>query len=84
MKNVIIAGSGNAALCAGIADLEAGAHVLILEKADEALSGGNTKYTAGAMRFCPHVRHRMRAQRTTGYDSSHLRVIPFQTRPSGP
>ena len=51
MKTIIIAGSGNAALCAGIAALEAGAKVLMLEKADQALAGGNTKYTAGAMRF---------------------------------
>ncbi len=51
MKRVIIAGSGNAALSAGIAALEQGASVLMLEKADEAMSGGNTKYTAGAMRF---------------------------------
>ncbi|MEL6550306.1 MAG: FAD-dependent tricarballylate dehydrogenase TcuA [Pseudomonadota bacterium] len=50
-KKVVIVGSGNAALCAGIAALEAGANVLMLEKADEALAGGNTKYTAGAMRF---------------------------------
>ena len=51
MKRVIIAGSGNAALSAGIAALEQGASVLMLEKADEEMSGGNTKYTAGAMRF---------------------------------
>ncbi|MBY5935169.1 FAD-dependent tricarballylate dehydrogenase TcuA [Tateyamaria omphalii] len=51
MTHIIIAGSGNAALCAGIAALEKGATVLMLEKADEALAGGNTKYTAGAMRF---------------------------------
>ena len=50
-KSVIVVGSGNAALCAAIAALESGAQVLILEKADEALAGGNTKYTAGAMRF---------------------------------
>ncbi len=50
-KQVIVVGSGNAALCAGIAALEAGARVLMLEKADEALAGGNTIYTAGAMRF---------------------------------
>ena len=50
-KKVIVVGSGNAALCAGIAALEKGAEVLMLEKADEALAGGNTKYTAGAMRF---------------------------------
>ena len=51
MAKVIVVGSGNAALCAGIAALERGADVLMLEKGDEALAGGNTKYTAGAMRF---------------------------------
>ncbi|WP_375279762.1 FAD-dependent tricarballylate dehydrogenase TcuA [Pseudooctadecabacter sp.] len=50
-KQIIIVGSGNAAMCAGIAALEAGARVLMLEKADQELAGGNTKYTAGAMRF---------------------------------
>ena len=50
-KKIIIVGSGNAALTAGIAALEKGAGVLILEKGDKELAGGNTKYTAGAMRF---------------------------------
>ncbi|MEL6953035.1 MAG: FAD-dependent tricarballylate dehydrogenase TcuA [Pseudomonadota bacterium] len=50
-KTVIVVGSGNAALCAGIAALEGGAKVTMLEKAGEDLAGGNTKYTAGAMRF---------------------------------
>ena len=50
-KKVIIVGSGNAALCAGIAALEKGADVTIYEKADIKMAGGNTKYTAGAMRF---------------------------------
>jgi tricarballylate dehydrogenase len=50
-KSVIVVGTGNAALCAALAALETGAQVTLLEKADEALSGGNTKYTAGAMRF---------------------------------
>ena len=50
-KSVIVVGTGNAALCAAIAALEKGAYVTMLEKADEALAGGNTKYTAGAMRF---------------------------------
>jgi tricarballylate dehydrogenase len=50
-KTVIVVGSGNAAMCAGIAALESGAQVLMLEKAGPALAGGNTKYTAGAMRF---------------------------------
>ena len=48
---VIIIGSGNAALCAGISALENGASVLIVEKADEKEWGGNSRYTAGAMRF---------------------------------
>ena len=50
-KTVIIVGSGNAALSAGIAALEKGGDVTIYEKADKKLAGGNTKYTAGAMRF---------------------------------
>lgn len=50
-KSVIVVGTGNAALCAALAALENGAQVTLLEKADQALAGGNTKYTAGAMRF---------------------------------
>ena len=50
-KTVLVVGSGNAALCAGIAALEAGAQVTMLEKGGPDLAGGNTKYTAGAMRF---------------------------------
>ena len=46
-RSVIVVGTGNAALCAAIAALEKGAEVLLLEKADEALAGGNTKYTGG-------------------------------------
>ena len=50
-NKVVIVGSGNAALSAGIASLEKGSNVTIYEKADKKMSGGNTKYTAGAMRF---------------------------------
>ena len=50
-KKIIVVGSGNAAFCAALAALEKGASVLMLEKADPELAGGNTRYTAGAMRF---------------------------------
>jgi len=50
-NKIIVVGSGNAALCAAIAALENGAAVTILEKTNEHLAGGNSKYTAGAMRF---------------------------------
>ncbi len=49
--DVIVVGSGNAGLCAGISACETGARVLMIEKAAKDLAGGNTKYTAGAMRF---------------------------------
>ena len=50
-RHVVIIGSGNAALCAGLAALDAGADATILEKADAREAGGNSRYTAGAMRF---------------------------------
>lgn len=50
-KKIIIIGSGSAALCAGIASLEKGISVVIIEKANQQEFGGNSRYTAGAMRF---------------------------------
>jgi tricarballylate dehydrogenase len=50
-NHVIVIGSGNAAMCAAIAALEKGASVLMLEKANLKEFGGNSRYTAGAMRF---------------------------------
>ncbi|MEM9853930.1 MAG: FAD-dependent tricarballylate dehydrogenase TcuA [Pseudomonadota bacterium] len=68
-KEIIVVGSGNAAMSAGISALESGADVVMLEKADEALAGGNTKYTAGAMRFA--------------YDASD-ELIPLLSNPADP
>ena len=43
-------GGGNAALCAAISAAANGARVTLLERAPEALAGGNSRFTAGAMR----------------------------------
>ncbi len=49
--DVVIVGAGNAALCAALSARENGASVLILECAPEDQSGGNSRFTAGAIRF---------------------------------
>src|SRR5262245_41856329 len=43
--DVLVAGGGNAALCAAIAARRAGASVLVLEAADKFWRGGNTRHT---------------------------------------
>jgi tricarballylate dehydrogenase len=43
--DVVVAGGGNAALCAAIAARRAGASVLVLEAADKFYRGGNTRHT---------------------------------------
>ena len=49
--DVIVIGAGNAALCAALSAVENGARVLVLEKAPEALRGGNSYFTGGGFRF---------------------------------
>jgi tricarballylate dehydrogenase len=48
--DVIVVGAGNAAFCAALAAAEAGKKVLVLERAPEEVSGGNSRFTAGLMR----------------------------------
>lgn len=48
--DVVVIGAGNAALCAALSASEQGAKVMVLECAPEEERGGNSRYTAGAMR----------------------------------
>ena len=48
--DVLVIGGGNAAFCAALAARESGASVLVLERAPEDEAGGNSRFTAGAMR----------------------------------
>ncbi len=51
MYDVVVAGAGNAALCAALSARENGAKVLVLERAPESEKGGNSYFTAGGFRF---------------------------------
>ena len=50
MADVIVVGGGNAAFAAAVSAAQAGARVILLERAPKAEAGGNTAFTAGAMR----------------------------------
>ena len=49
-SDVVVVGAGNAAFCAALAAAEHGVSVLVLERAPERESGGNSRFTAGAIR----------------------------------
>jgi tricarballylate dehydrogenase len=49
-SDVVVVGAGNAALCAALAAAENNASVLVLERAPQEERGGNSRFTAGAIR----------------------------------
>jgi tricarballylate dehydrogenase len=49
--DIVVVGAGNAAICAALAARKSGASVLVIERAPGQEKGGNSRYTAGAMRF---------------------------------
>ncbi len=49
--DVVVVGGGNAAFAAAVSARQNGASVLMLEAAPEDEAGGNSRYTAGAIRF---------------------------------
>jgi tricarballylate dehydrogenase len=50
-SDVVVVGAGNAALTGALAAREAGAQVLVLEKAPVEDRGGNSRFTGGIVRF---------------------------------
>jgi tricarballylate dehydrogenase len=48
--DVIVVGAGNAALCAALSAAECVKKILVLERAPEEESGGNSRFTAGLLR----------------------------------
>lgn len=48
--DILVVGGGNAAFCAALSARESGASVLMLERSCEDESGGNSRFTAGAIR----------------------------------
>lgn len=74
--DVVVVGGGNAALCAALSARENGSErVLVLERAPEKERGGNSRFTAGAVRFAfdgvDQIRHLvpdLSTEELTGYD----------------
>ena len=60
-RRVVVVGGGNAAFCAAISAREQGADVVLLERAPFDLRGGNSRFTAGGMRFVYEGNEEIRA-----------------------
>ena len=80
--DVIVAGAGNAALCAAMAAHENGAKVLVLERAPEDEKGGNSYFTAGGFRFAHEGLDDVKGDILTDLSESELAkiVLPPHTR----
>ena len=79
MPRVAVVGSGNAGLCAALAAAQQGAEVIVLEAGGEADFGGNSRYTAGAMRFAYRDRDDVLA--LANPDDPRLPECDFDTYP---
>ncbi len=71
-------GGGNAALCAAIAAREAGAPVLLVEKAPRHERGGNSFFTAGAFRFTHHGLDDLRTDVIPDLSEAEARLIDVE------
>src|SRR3989442_15182706 len=75
VHDVVVVGGGNAALCAALAAREAGASVLVVEKAPESQRGGNSFFTAGGFRLAPQGLEGLRRDILPGISEGGARGI---------
>ncbi|MBI2872411.1 MAG: FAD-dependent tricarballylate dehydrogenase TcuA [Chloroflexi bacterium] len=74
--DVIVAGAGNAALTAALSAREAGARVLVLEKAPQEARGGNTFFTDAVLRF-PHGDVAELSELVPDLSTESIEVVPY-------
>ena len=79
--DVVVVGAGNAALCAALSAREAGASVVVLEKAPPSEQGGNCPYTGGGFRFVhdgiEDIRHLL--PDLSDSEASRVSMAPYTT-----
>ena len=80
--DVVVVGAGNAAMCAALAARETGASVLVLESANVAERGGNTRYAAGQMRVGFGAAENL-ACVVEGLDAAELSKVDIEDYTSG-
>ena len=77
--DVIVAGAGNAALCAALSAREGASRVVVLEKAPPSAQGGNCPYTGGGFRFFHNGIQDIRSllPDLTDEQASHIEMSPY-------